>query len=140
VERTVELLRELGHDVVEAAPPVRRKAFMRAYLTLVAGETAADLDEGAELLGHKIPARDVELGTRILQVIGQKISAADFNKALRHLQRLTREMAGFLTRYDLLLTPTLARPPAVIGALAPTPVEAGILRTLGALKAGNMMK
>lgn len=140
VERTVELLRELGHEVVEAAPVIRRKAFIRSYLTLVAGETAADIDQAAAMLGRHIPGRDLELGTRTLQVLGKKIGAADFNMAVRHLQGMTREVAVFFTEHDLLLTPTLAKPPLAIGALKPTAVEASILRALNAFKAGNIMK
>lgn len=140
VTRTVALLKDLGHEVIDDAPALDRKAFLRAFITLVAGETAADIADMSVLIGRKIPGKDLELGTRVLRMIGTRISAGDFNRACRHLQHVTRSMGAFMTRYDVFLTPTLARPPLSIGALQPTAVEAGVLRALGALKATQVMK
>jgi amidase len=140
VERTVELLRELGHEVVMAAPALDRKRFMRAYITLVAGETAADIEQSATLRGRKIPARELEISTRILQLLGNKISASYFNLACRYLQGVTRELGSFMVDHDLFLSPTLAQLPFVSGTLQPTRMESGVLKALSLINSGNVLK
>jgi amidase len=140
VERTAALLRELGHEVVVDVPALDRKQFLRAYITLVAGETAADIEQSAAMLGRKIPARELEISTRILQLLGKRISAAYFNQACRYLQGVTRDLGVFLDRYDAFLSPTLAQPPLLTGTLQPTRMESGVLKALSLLNSSNVLE
>jgi amidase len=143
VESTVELLRELGHEVVQARPSFDRRAFLRAYITMVSVETAADLVDCAQLLGRrKLPARGVELETRVMALFGRKVGTVAFARACRHLARVTREVAGFFAdgNYDVLLTPTLAKPPIPTGSLRATTAESTALRLIELLRAGNTMR
>ena len=143
VERTVTLLRELGHEVVNARPHFDRRAFLRAFIIMVSAETAADLDECSALVGRRRWSnRRLELETRAMQLLGRQIATQDFIKACRHLQRVARLMGQFLDegRYDAFLTPTLGAPPVPIGTLRPSAMEAAGLRVLSALKAGNLMR
>jgi amidase len=49
-------------------------------------------------------------------------------------------MGQFFEEYDLLLTPTLAMPPVVTGALQPKGAEAFAMKVLGRLNAGGLIK
>ena len=49
-------------------------------------------------------------------------------------------MAPFFEQHDLLLTPTLATPPAAIGALQPTAGEKRAMRAVNAVNAGVLLK
>ena len=49
-------------------------------------------------------------------------------------------MAPFFERHDVLLTPTLAAPPALIGALQPTAIERRLMGAINVFNAGWLMK
>jgi amidase len=56
------------------------------------------------------------------------------------LQMAARSLAPFFEQYDLLLTPTLAAPPALTGALQPSRLETRLMRIINALGAGWLLK
>lgn len=134
------LLQSLGHQVEEAAPPVDRSAIERAFVTVIAAETAADLAELQQLLGRRLRAADVEPATAALGLLGRRFSAADNAAAGRTLQLAARAMAPFFARYDLLMTPTLGAPPALIGAQQPSAAEQRLMRIVNALGAGWLLQ
>ncbi len=62
----------------------------------------------AELLQTKF-----ELATWLISLIGKRMSASDLNTALRLMHFEACKVGRFFEQYDVLLTATLARPPAV---------------------------
>ena len=119
LEATARLCWDLGHDVVEAAPQIDGKAFVRAFMTMVCVETRATIEEGELLLGRRATADDFESGTWLLGLLGRKCPAPEFARSLNLVQRVARQVGSFFRKYDILLTPTLARPPVPVGALQP---------------------
>jgi amidase len=140
LEDAVGLLRELGHELVEACPEVDGPAFSRAFFTLLCGETAAEVAAGEQLLGRKASASDFEVQTWSLALLGRNLSAGAFVGAQRTLQAITRRVAPFFGEHDLLLTPTLSRPPVLIGALQSRGAEALLMKALGRLGAGSLIQ
>lgn len=136
---TVQLCQELGHELEEAAPKIDGPAFARAYLTLICGETRANIEAAERQLKRQATARDFEPATWILGLLGQQISAAEFAHALNLLRSTGRHMGQFLERYDLLLTPTLAMPPVLTGSLKPDPLMRLALKLLARLNAGRLI-
>lgn len=139
LEATVKLCQELGHELVETAPRIERTAFTRAFLTIVCGETRAAIEECEILVGRKATARDFEPATWAVGLLGKQISAAEFSKAIHVLHRTSRQVGQFFEEYDVLLTPTLAAPPLVAGALQPQGAEAAAIKLLGPLNAGALL-
>ncbi len=139
MQDTAALLTSLGHDVIEDSPTINGEALAQAFLTVVAAECRADLEwMGQEL--KRAPRRDdVEVATWALGLVGRNFRASDYALAVRDLQMAGRTVSRFLTRYDLLLTPTLADPPFVIGSLQPTSVERTAMSVLGALGMGRVL-
>ncbi len=140
VHDAAKLLESLGHHVEEAAPPIERERFNRAFILLVAGETRADLEDARELLGRAATRDDVEYTTRVLALVGKATSASEYASALRYLQRASRTIEAFFEQYDVLLTPTVASPPFPHGALQPTAAERQLLRTMGRVRGGRLMR
>jgi amidase len=140
MQKTVRLLEELGHELVEASPAVDREAFSVAYLTVIAAETRDAIVQAAKLAGPKTSLADFEIGTRALAMLGQAFSAGEFAGALSYLQASSRGIARFFEGYDVLLTPTLARPPVLTGSLQPTVAERRQVEIMSRLKAGWLMK
>lgn len=139
VEETARLLEDLGHQVEDAAPPVERVPFMRAFLTVISVQVTAELDEIAALRGRPVNGM-VEPATRGLDMIGRCVTAAEHEAALRYLHRASRRIGAFFADHDVLLTPTLGQPPVRIGALQPRSVEQLALRVMDLLRAGPVMK
>ena len=123
VEKTAEKLAALGHDVEPATPKFDREAMIEAYLTTVAANVCGDLAHAETKLGRRTRGNDLELPTWVMRQLGRTMAAG----RLMELQRMQAETAGamarFHRRYDLLLTATLARPPARIGELLPSRLE-----------------
>jgi amidase len=139
LEATARLLESLGHHVEEAAPPVDRDACALAFVTVLAGETRAEIEALARIANRRPHARDFEAATYSLGLLGSSISAAAFVGAVHTLQLAARRMAPFFARHDVLLTPTLAAPPALIGALQPSAAEYRLMRIVNALQAGWLL-
>ena len=140
VRDAATLLESLGHRVEEGVLPVDRERFNAAFLTVICGETAADMDDGAALVGRRPTRADVEPATWGLAMLGGSVSAGEYASAVRYLQRASRTIGAFFEGIDLFLTPTLGTPPMPHGALQPKPGELAMMRLFGALRAGGLMK
>lgn len=140
VRATARLLEGLGHRVEEAAPPVDREACAVAFVTILAGEVRAEIEAIARLAGRRPRARDFEPSTYSLGLLGRALGASAYAQAARTLQLAARTLAPFFAQYDLLLTPTLAAPPPLIGALQPSAAETRLMRVVNAFGAGGLLK
>src|SRR5512136_136863 len=139
LEATVRLLEQLGHELVEAAPPIDQEAFAIAFLTMIAAETRDEIDWAASLAGRQASFADFETGTSALALIGQATSAGDYAKALNYLMASARGVGRFFEDYDVLLTPTLAQPPVLTGSLQPSGAERFMIGLVGRLNAAWLL-
>jgi amidase len=130
----------LGHEVEAAHPVFDGRAFAQAFLTMAAVELSADLAEFRKLTGRRPRRRQVEAASWAVALRGTATSATEYAMALRKLESVGRETGSFFEAYDLLLTPTVATPPPPLGSLAPSPLEQALLRFLGAVGSGALVK
>ena len=140
VEEAVELLEDLGHELIEAEPQIDGKGFARAFMLMVASEVGTDIHDAETVLGRRARRSELEPATQALSLLSQSLSAREFGSALRLLEREARSVGAFFETHDMLLTPTIATPPARIGELAPTPTEQLQLRILGLIGSGRLVK
>jgi amidase len=139
LEATVKLCEDLGHEVVAAFPPIDGKAFFRAFVTVVCGETRATIEDAETLLHRKASSRDFEPSTWVCSLLGRQFRASDFSRALNLIQGTGRQMGEFFEKYDVLLTPTLAMPPVVTGTFQIKGFQAVAMKVLGYLNAGGLI-
>ncbi len=140
VRDVAELLRGLGHEVGEARPSFPREDMVRAYFLTVATGVARFVELASADAGRKKPrAEDFEPATWLLALIAWKTSAPGLLAAQQVMQKAAREVAGFFERYDLLLTPTMARPPAKVGELGLSFAERAQMGVLTALPLGKLL-
>ena len=140
VAGTVALLEELGHEVFEDTPRVDGPAFAHAFVRMMAGELGADIEDLTTALGRRPRRGELEPLTRCLGLVSRAIPSADFAHAIRTLERTGNAVAAFFTDRDVLVTPTLATPPPVIGGLPPRPIERLQLRVLSAIGSGRAIR
>jgi amidase len=136
VNETADHLAALGHHMDEAAPDVDGMAVARAYLTLYFGQVAADINFIRREMGQ-LAVRKMEVPTRALAAIGSALSSAEYVEMRREWHRFSLAMAEFHQRFDILLTPTVAQPPARIGELTPGGSLKLALRAIPALRLGK---
>ena len=129
------LCETLGHEVSEATPEIDGSLLARSTAQIIAASTRSTLDLRASQLGRTLSADDVERGTWTLAQMGSSISGADYVAAVRSIHGLGRQLAGFFESYDVLLTPTAARPPLLLGELDTMSEDFGTyLATLGSFR------
>jgi amidase len=134
VRGAARLLVELGHEVEEASPPLRRDEMVRAYLYVVAASVAAETDLASRRTGRRPGPATLEPETLALLAGGRTISSGELVAAMDTIRAGTRAMAPFFERYDVLVTPTLALPPVRVGSLRPTAAERLGLRVASATR------
>ncbi|MCB9308194.1 MAG: amidase [Lewinellaceae bacterium] len=140
VAQTVEILKSEGHLVEEVPLPYHKEFLSKAFLVIVAGETAGELRVLGEFLGRKVRTSDVEPNTYALHLLGKSFTAADYAYAKHKWNELCRNIADFHEKYDLLLTPTLAQRPFKTGALQNTASEKILVNTINTLGLGGVAR
>ena len=113
---TVALCRDLGHHVEERDPQIEGDAVVRTFLTLASVNTILNLS--SHPTAGRMPREDeVERITWLTAKMGEKVSGADYARAVQTEHRLGRQMAVFHQDWDVLLTPGLASPAVKLGWL-----------------------
>jgi Asp-tRNA(Asn)/Glu-tRNA(Gln) amidotransferase A subunit family amidase len=115
VERTAKLLEELGHHVEEAYPDYAAAAAGAALGTVMTANTWTNIQIRAN--GRVPGPDDLEPVTRQAAEHGRTISAHDYIRAVQTFHRTGRQLGAFFERYDVLLSPTVARTSLPLGVV-----------------------
>jgi amidase/6-aminohexanoate-cyclic-dimer hydrolase len=118
VEAAARLCAELGHEVVEAKPSFDFEKAAQAWTKVVACGTALVVWLRAQALGREPGADDLEPATRGAIECAKAVSGQDYLLAINTIHATGRQIAGFFETHDILITATLAEPPARIGRFA----------------------
>jgi amidase len=124
VSEAARLLESLGHHIEESYPQALDAAKERArqMLTLIASSVAASLAHWSRKVGKPIGPDDVELHNWTFAEIGRSRTAVRYIETIEWLQADTRWIAQWWEDgFDLLLTPTIAEPPPLLGQFVATP-------------------
>ncbi len=115
VQEAATLCAELGHEVEEAALTINGDMVSYAFSVVWSAGCGSTL----KALGST--KDQVEPLTWALKEMSDNFSATDFIHALQILQKISRDVARFFLDYDVLLTPTLAEPPVLLGTFDSPP-------------------
>ena len=115
VQAAAKLLEGLGHHVEQARPAADAKGMMRAWTKIVACGTALSIRKALAARGRSLETGDVEGVARGAIKYAEGLSGADYLEAVGKIHAFGREMAAFFEPWDILLSATLAEPPAKVG-------------------------
>ncbi|MEZ5911763.1 MAG: amidase [Paracoccaceae bacterium] len=115
-----QLLESLGHHVSPTLPKADIVGMMRAWTDIVACGTALGIQKALEARGRDLRADDIEGVSRGAMAHAAQISGADYLNAVGTIHAFGRQMAAAFDEIDILLSATLAEPPAAIGRFAHT--------------------
>jgi amidase len=117
-----KLCEDLGHLVEETELPISAPIdAIRAFVTIYAAGTAALMDDWAQATGRAPTPDGFEPLTWALAGLGRSSTASDYLAAVATIQRAARDIGGVMSRFDALLSPTIAEPPALLGSFEAPP-------------------
>jgi amidase len=140
LEDAVSLLRELGHDVVEAVLELDGVEWKKSSMVMMSGICAADVRDAERRVGKKAHRSGFDRGTWVSRALGESFTAGEYAESVRTQQRMARQVASFISGHDVWLTPTLGRPPLEIGALYATGLEATVEEAIARLQLGGLAR
>jgi amidase len=118
VREAANLCADLGHEVEEDSSRIDGELFTKSFIDVWASGSGSMLAT-IEKLGLKIAPEAIEPLSWALYEKGKKVTGPDYLAAQAALQSMAREIARFMQKFDLLLTPTLAEPALPLGWFEP---------------------
>ncbi len=116
-EKAAHALSALGHQIETAYPAaLDENATPGTFVTLVATNVARALDGFAAKVGRPVTQDDVEPLTWALAGTAREFPALRYLESIEAMHALGRRLAAWWAEgFDLLLTPTAAAPPPLLG-------------------------
>ena len=111
------LLESLGHDVDEITPPWSGLDLLPDFTRAFGPSVSMMTLFGGRLAGREPTERDVEPLTWTLWERANAESTLSLLSAQSRLESVARSVVSFLSRWDAVLTPALARRPVAIGEI-----------------------
>jgi amidase/6-aminohexanoate-cyclic-dimer hydrolase len=121
VQDAARLLEDLGHHVTPGRPRADIRAMMLAWTDIVACGTALSIRSALAARGKVLADDDIEGVSRGAMRHAEGISGADYLQAVGRIHAFGREMAAVFDPADgtegcdIILSATLAEPPAKVG-------------------------
>lgn len=123
VDLAAELCRGLGHVVADATPALDYQAYNAAFGTVVSVQTLAAISDRERQLGRRCTPEDVEPVTWLIVESGRRVDGLGYVRAREIFDETARSAADFFADWDLLLSPTVAKPPLPLGVLSLSPKD-----------------
>lgn len=137
VTATARLLESLGHRVEPAEPAIDGLQLARDFMTAWTAHLASSVAQTCARTGAS--TIDFDLDTQAMAAAGRALAAPALVAAADRWNDYTRALAEFHSRYDLLLSPTLAEPPLVVGRDDLSPLLGAVLPHLLRAGAGRIV-
>lgn len=111
----------LGHKVEETTLPINNAAMREAFLNIIVVSLARALEDAGKTLGRAVSEKDVEPVTWAMMQQGRALGGIAYSRAIATCHQIGLTMAKFMQNYDVILSPTLAKPPLPLGVLSLSP-------------------
>ncbi len=112
-----KLLESLGHHVEEVTPSLNGMEIMMAQGVVISANIAAAIDEAAALHGRAARSDDVERANWYRVERAREVDSSAYAKAMTVIHQVSRTLATFMEKYDVILQPTVAQPPLPLGVV-----------------------
>jgi len=125
-EDAAELLRSLGHEVVEAEPPWGDPALLRTFTACFGPAVCTQIAFAGMIAGREPVAEDMEALSWELFNVCKSIDSTTALLAEFQMQAVGRGVVTWSAQFDAVLTPALAEAPLPLRTLNPqsaTPME-----------------
>jgi amidase len=126
LQATADLLKALGHEVVEKGLGIDYRALYRAMAAPGAANFAAGMRRLIERVGREPAPDELEPLTWAALKAGRRVTGEDALWGLQEMRRINRDILALFEDFDVYLTPVMGTPPPPIGYIDPvglTPKE-----------------
>jgi amidase len=113
-----KLCETLGHSIEETTLPIDFALARGALFAILQVSLARVLDDAETILGRPVGEQDVEPVTWATMQAGLKVASVSYSQAIATLHQIGLAMAKFQRNYDVILSPTLAKPPVALGLMS----------------------
>ncbi len=117
VDDAAALLESLGHRVEEVELPGPWQELSHALWVLVASNVSLTVRRRVQELGRELKPEVVDPVTWNAVAFSATLDVEEYPAALRSIHLQGRRMAEFHRSFDVILSPTLAKPPVPLGTL-----------------------
>ena len=121
--RVADLLKGLGHDVVEKGLGIDYRALYASRGAAAASNFAAGMARLIERVGREPEEHELEPLTWATLKAGRRQTGADALRSLQETRMLNRQTLAFFEDVDVYLTPVLGAPVPEIGFIDPVNLE-----------------
>lgn len=112
-------LTALGHEVTSAPlPPLKYDAFVDAIIDVMAASVTMTVNAYIRQVGAKDLPSLLEPAILDAYRLGEAMHAETYALAINRFHSVARLMETYLVDYDLVLTPTLTKPPVKLGEIS----------------------
>jgi amidase len=140
VDNSAQLCTELGHHVDESKLPIDTEELLEAFAVLMCAETSVAVEYFKEVMKRKPRSNELEFTTKMLARLGKHYTAEEFSWAMSVFDKVTRQVGKFHQDYDVILTPTLAKPPIKNKTFNPYQYQKSILNLFACLPTDRLFK
>jgi len=112
-----DLLRSLGHEVVEADPPWKVPGLLHLFTALFGPAVTTQIAWAQVISGREATEADMEPLSWAMWQACKGIDSTSALLAQLQLERFNRDLAAWAADYDAVLTPALAEAPVTIGTI-----------------------
>jgi amidase len=116
---TADLLKRLGHEVVEKGLGIDYRALYRAMGPASGANFAAGMRRLIARVGREPEPDELEPLTWASLKAGRRVTGEDALWGLQEMRRLNRDTLALFETFDVYLTPVMGTPPPPIGYLDP---------------------
>ena len=116
-DSAAELLRSLGHEVIEVDPPWQEPGLSELFGVVFSSQIALSIAYSGHVAGRVPGPDDMEPMSWAIFSMISKLGTLEAQAAVVRLQAYARRLVGWLADYDALLTPALAERPLPLGTL-----------------------
>ncbi len=122
-EETARLCESLGHEVEEAQPLLDFEAINKGMLDTLGVSVQQRLEDVGAARGKPVTEEEVEPVTWLFAEQGKTVSGSDYARARSVFDKAGQTMDRFMESCDVILSPTLAKPPVRLGLLSLSPLD-----------------
>jgi amidase len=120
---TVELLRRLGHELVEKGLGIDYRAMYRASGPAGGANFAAEMKRFIERIGHEPEPDELEPLTWASLKVGRRVTGEEAMASMKERRVFGRQILALFETFDVYLTPVMGMPPPPIGFIDPVKLE-----------------
>lgn len=119
LEKTVQLCKDLGHEIIDLSiPEFDYASYIKAHTNVLASNIVNSVETKLAATGRTLSKSDLEQAIYTGYEHGKTLSARDYIEAINTFHLVGRLMSGWMQSIDILMTPALCKLPAKLGELS----------------------